>query len=349
MAPEFSVAPMVGVSTPQFRRLMEIVTPGSFVFTEMIVDTTLIHMRDEALEQKLGLPGKKTILQIGGTDPEKVSLAVQRAMGLGYSEFNLNCGCPSTRVQHGQFGAVLMKDPAHIAKIITRVYEYTGAILSVKCRTGVDDVTDYASFRAMIDTITGNSPCTKFYIHARTCLLKGLSPAENRKVPPLAYDHVYRLKEERPHLTVIINGGVADHDALEKHLKRTDGVMLGRKPRDDPMFFAGVERRFIGGTEKSADSVVSEYLTSIKEARKSPAADLGWMGSDHMSPMPAPVDFADAGIEPTACRYSDLKPIEPLLFGKRRCKEYKKKLADLARKKLPPEAVWGEISEFFRD
>lgn len=345
---EVSVAPMLKVSTPEYRHFMRIVSPRSKVFTEMIVDTSLLHMSSDALAKKLGLPTDRCILQLGGGDPELVARGAQRAQALGYTQFNLNCGCPSDRVQSGRFGAVLMKEPLVIAAIVQRVYEQTGTVMSVKCRIGVDDIEDYNAFRELVTTIVAHSPCRTFYVHARKCLLKGLSPANNRRVPPLRYDFVFRLKEEFPELTVILNGGLREIDQVLAVRDKVDGVMLGRKPMEDPMFFSELEHRLFGTPLLSALDAIQIYLSQLSAAQQGAA-------KDQFRRLDAA--FFGAGSEPTPllphapateyrCHYLDLKPIEGILFGQRGCKAYKRRLAELVREGLPPAEVASQIAAF---
>jgi tRNA-dihydrouridine synthase A len=175
-------------------------------------------------------------LQLGGSEPEALAEATWIAASLDFDEVNLNVGCPSDRVQAGRFGACLMRDPALVADCVAAMRAaivHAEAQVTVKCRLGVDEVEDYGTFRAFVDAIAATG-CSVFAVHARKAWLQGLSPKENREIPPLRYDWVYRLKQERPDLTVLINGGIASVDAALAHLEHVDGVMLGRVAYHDP-------------------------------------------------------------------------------------------------------------------
>ncbi|EIJ87378.1 tRNA-dihydrouridine synthase A [Nematocida parisii] len=356
---EISVAPMVAISTPEYRQFMRIVSPSSLVFTEMIVDTSLIHMSSSVLERKIGLPTDKCVLQIGGSNPEQIARAVKRALPLGYKNFNLNCGCPSDRVQSGSFGAILMKDPFSIVRILQAVYLETGIVMSVKCRTGVDEIEDYGSFKKMIEIIVENTKCRTFYIHARKCLLKGLSPADNRRIPPLKYDYVFQLKKEMPELKIILNGGLREISDIKSLEGKVDGVMLGRKPMDDPMFFAEVEAKILGNSPVSTLDAISLYLNGLQ--RRLYARDM-FMQMDLYSPslytVPNkkrdhdPNTLSNVKVLPSGeveylCRHADLRPIETVLHGRRGCKEYKKEIAKIARNREPTHAVIPAIHKYF--
>lgn len=368
---EVSVAPMVGISTPEYRDFMRLVSPSSLVFTEMVVDTTLIHMSSEALEQKIGLPSDQCVLQLGGSCPFLISKAAVRARALGYTKMNLNCGCPSSRVQERQFGAVLMLRPDLIADIVNEVYKHTGVILSIKCRIGVDETEDYITFRNMIDVIVDKSPCRTFYVHARRCLLQGLSPAENRKVPVLRYDYVFRLKEERPDLTIILNGGLREVEQILAVKGRVDGVMLGRKPMDDPMFFDEIEQKVYGNSPRTRLFCVEQYLSLLflRPDRRERFLELdpgnkteriSKCTGNEQDPNSTRIEAGkqenrennkkqkEEGIKsPIHCKYADLKPIQAVLYGRRGCKQYKRKLAELAQSKAALTEILPVLRPYF--
>lgn len=356
---EVSVAPMIRISSPEYRRFMRIVSPNSLVFTEMVVDTSLVHMSSSVLERKIGLPSEQCVLQIGGSNPATVAQAVKRAVQLGYNKFNLNCGCPSDRVQNGAFGAILMKNPPQIADILQCVYAETGVVMSVKCRVGVDTVEDYASFKRMIEIIVEGSPCRTFYVHARKCLLKGLSPADNRRVPPLRYEYVFQLKEEMPDLKIVLNGGLREIEEIKKVYNRVDGVMLGRKPMDDPMFFSEVERDILGKEQISTLSAISTYMKDLE--KRAYERDL-FMEMDALAPsvsctpnkplehdpnVLSHIRIVSPGEIEYLCRHADLKPIEPVLHGRRGCKEYKKEIARIGKERIPTSSVVSCIEKYF--
>jgi tRNA-dihydrouridine synthase A len=201
-------------------------------------------------------------LQLGGSEPEALAQATRIAAALGYDEINLNVGCPSDRVQAGRFGACLMREPALVADCIAAMRAAVAdapAIVTVKCRLGVDEVEEYGAFRTFVDTIAATG-CNVFAVHARKAWLQGLSPKENREVPPLRYDWVYRLKQDRPDLTVLLNGGIAGVDDALAHLPHVDGVMLGRVAYHDPYVLHRLDNALSGAD----DMPRAELLLSMR-------------------------------------------------------------------------------------
>jgi tRNA-dihydrouridine synthase A len=187
-------------------------------------------------------------LQLGGSDPAKLSEAARIGADYGYREINLNVGCPSDRVQEGRFGACLMAEPDLVAQCVMAMARAVSVPVTVKCRIGIDDQDTEAGFQYFVDRIA-DAGCRTVIVHARKAWLKGLSPKENREIPPLDYGRVYRLKAARPDLTVILNGGIDNLDACAGHLQHVDGVMLGRAAYHDPYILAEVDRRFFGASE----------------------------------------------------------------------------------------------------
>jgi len=226
-----------------FHRLM---TRHALVYTEMVTADAVIRGKRDYL---LGFsPEEHPIaLQLGGSDPAKLAEAARIGEGYGYNEINLNVGCPSDRVQEGRFGACLMAEPQLVAGCVAAMRDAVSVPVTVKCRIGIDDQDAEADFQRFIDTVA-DAGCSTFVVHARKAWLNGLSPKENREVPPLDYARVYRLKAARPHLTIVINGGIETLDAAEGHLAHVDGVMLGRAAYHDPYLLAAVDQRFFGST-----------------------------------------------------------------------------------------------------
>jgi tRNA-dihydrouridine synthase A len=215
-----------------FHRLL---APHARLYTEMVHAQAVLHGDRQRL---LGFdPAEHPIaLQLGGSEPEALAEATRIAASLGFDEINLNIGCPSDRVQAGRFGACLMREPALVADCVAamRAAAADASVpVTVKCRLGVDEVEEYDTFRDFVDAIAATG-CTVFAVHARKAWLQGLSPKENREVPPLRYDWVYRLKRERPDLVVLLNGGIAGVADALAHLEHVDGVMLGRVAYHDP-------------------------------------------------------------------------------------------------------------------
>jgi len=230
-----SVAPMMDWTDRHCRYFHRQLAPGARLYTEMVHAQAVLHGDRDRL---LGFDSveRPLALQLGGSEPESLAEATWISASLDFDEINLNVGCPSDRVQAGRFGACLMREPALVADCVAAMRAaivHAEAQVKVKCRLGVDEVEDYGTFRAFVDAIAATG-CTVFAVHARKAWLQGLSPKENREVPPLRYDWVYRLKRERPDLTVLINGGIASVDAALAHLEHVDGVMLGRVAYHDP-------------------------------------------------------------------------------------------------------------------
>jgi tRNA-dihydrouridine synthase A len=202
-------------------------------------------------------------IQLGGSEPAKLAEAARIAAEFGYDEINLNVGCPSDRVQSGRFGACLMREPDLVAACVAAMRAAVSVPVTVKCRLGVDDQEPEQALRATVRACTDAGVDT-FIVHARMAWLKGLSPKENRDIPPLDYDLVYRVKQENPHLTVIVNGGIATLDEAESHLAHVDGVMLGRAAYHDPAILLDVDARFFEGDRCTMEEALEEYIQYIE-------------------------------------------------------------------------------------
>jgi tRNA-dihydrouridine synthase A len=231
------VAPMMDWTDRHCRVFHRMLAPRARLYTEMV------HANAVVLGDRVRLIGfdpveQPVALQLGGSDPVLLAEATRIAADEGYVEVNLNVGCPSDRVQSGRFGACLMREPALVAECVAAMRDavadrQTPVPVTLKCRLGVDDQEDYVALRSFIDTVAA-AGCDTFVVHARKAWLQGLSPKENREIPPLRYPDVYRLKAERPDLTIVINGGIATQDATLTHLQHVDGVMLGRVAYHEP-------------------------------------------------------------------------------------------------------------------
>jgi tRNA-dihydrouridine synthase A len=200
-------------------------------------------------------------LQVGGAEPEALAASARIAKDLGYDEINLNVGCPSIRVQQARFGACLMAEPKLVAQCVAAMGQAADLPVTVKTRIGIDDKDSYEDLAGFLRIVAG-AGCRSFAIHARKAWLQGLSPKENREVPPLDYDRVYRLKQDFPDLEIVLNGGVLDLDQAERHLSRVDGVMIGRAAYQNPYVLAESDRRLFGdrGPVPSRDQVVRALL-----------------------------------------------------------------------------------------
>jgi tRNA-dihydrouridine synthase A len=212
------------------------------LYTEMVTADAVLHGDRQRL---IGFsPEEHTVaLQLGGSDAKKLAEAARIAEDFGYDEVNLNVGCPSDRVQEGRFGACLMAEPGLVADCVSEMRCRVAIPVTVKCRIGIDEQDQDADFQNFINVVEA-AGCTTFIVHARKAWLNGLSPKENREIPPLDYARVYRLKAAKPHLEVIINGGIETLDTCDEHLRHVDGVMLGRAAYHDPALLGDVDQRY---------------------------------------------------------------------------------------------------------
>ena len=227
---------MMDLTDRHCRYFLRQVCSRARLYTEMISSGALIH---GDLERHLAFdPAEHPLgLQLGGSDPEDLARCAKLGADYGYDEINLNIGCPSERVQKGAFGACLMAEPALVAQCVSTIRREVGIPVTVKHRTGVDAIEDYAFLRNFVATVAA-AGCRTFIVHARNAILKGLSPKENREVPPLKYAYVYRLKQDFPRLEIVINGGITSLKQIEEHLAHVDGVMLGRAAYQHPWLLA---------------------------------------------------------------------------------------------------------------
>lgn len=240
-----SVAPMMQRTDRHYRYMMRLITRRTLLWTEMVTARALLH-GDAASLLRFDRSEHPLVLQLGGDDPGRMAEAAQIGEGAGYDEININVGCPSDRVKSGCFGAALMRRPERVAALVGAMAAGVRIPITVKHRIGVDELDRYDDMLRFVDAVAEAGACARFSVHARKAWLSGLSPKENRTVPPLRYDDVYRLKRERPELIVEINGGVRTMDEVEAHLERVDAVMIGRAAYDDPYQFAEADGRFFG-------------------------------------------------------------------------------------------------------
>ena len=233
---QICVAPMMDWSDRHFRFFMRQINSRAFLYTEMITTGALIH-GDVPRHLEFSEEEHPVALQLGGSEPGDLAKCARLGEQYGYDEINLNIGCPSERVQKGAFGACLMAEPALVAECVKAIRNEVKLPVTVKHRTGIDSIEDYGFLKHFVET-TAAAGCTTFIAHARNAVLKGLSPKENREIPPLKYDYVYRLKQESPQLRIIINGGITTKNEIEAHLAHVDGVMLGRAAYHNPWVLA---------------------------------------------------------------------------------------------------------------
>ncbi len=251
------VAPMMDWTDRHCRYFHRLLSPHALLYTEMVTSPAVIHGDRERL---LGFDAAEhpVALQLGGSDPAELAQAARIGVDCGYDEINLNVGCPSDRVQSGRFGACLMRDPSLVAECVVVMRDavaHTPATVTVKCRLGVDEQDEYSALADFVDAVHA-AGCNVFVVHARKAWLKGLSPKENRDVPPLNYERVYQLKREHPQLTIIINGGIVGVDESRDHLTHVDGVMLGRVAYHEPYRLAEIEHALYGTPLPDRDDVL---------------------------------------------------------------------------------------------
>jgi tRNA-dihydrouridine synthase A len=231
-----SVAPMMDWTTKDYRFFARLFNPNVVLYTEMVTTGAIIygganrHLDFNQQEHPI-------VLQLGGSNPQDLTTCTKMAQDWGYNEVNLNVGCPSDRVQNNKIGACLMAEPNLVAECIHAMQKAVSIPVTVKHRIGIDDMHSYEEMLHFVDTVAATG-CTHFIVHARIAILQGLSPKENREVPPLRYEDVYRLKQERPNLTIEINGGIKTFAETEHHLQHVDGVMIGREAYHNPYLLA---------------------------------------------------------------------------------------------------------------
>jgi tRNA-dihydrouridine synthase A len=237
-----SVAPMMDYTDRHFRYFIRLMSRHARLYTEMLTTGALLH-GDPRRFLAFHPAEHPLALQLGGSEPEQLAACMRLAKDYGYDEVNLNAGCPSDRVQQGRFGACLMNEPALVKECVADMTAAAPLPVTVKTRIGVDERDSYPELVDFIGTVAEGG-CRSFIIHARKAWLKGLSPKENREIPPLRYDVAAALKRDFPALTVVVNGGVQTLEAMERHLGSFDGVMVGREAVSNPYLFADVDRRF---------------------------------------------------------------------------------------------------------
>ncbi len=256
----FSTAPMMDWSDKHCRYFWRQLTKDTLLYTEMVTTGALIHgNRDRFLEYNdLEHP---IALQLGGSNPSELATCSRYAEDWGYDEVNLNVGCPSDRVQNNMIGACLMAHPQLVADCIKAMQDSTSIDVTIKHRIGIDDQDSYEHMRDFVATVA-ETGCKTFIVHARKAILQGLSPKENREVPPLRYDDVYRLKQEFPDLEIIINGGIKTHKQIAEIMPHVDGVMLGREAYQNPSVLIDADELYFGkpaNTESAKDAVRALY------------------------------------------------------------------------------------------
>ncbi len=258
------VAPMMEWTDRHCRFFHRILTRRAMLYTEMVTAAAVIHGDRQRL---IGFdPAEGPLaLQLGGSDPGDLARAARYGEAFGYDEINLNCGCPSDRVQSGRFGACLMAEPRLVARCFSAMQEAVSLPVTVKCRIAIDDQDEDEALDRFVAEVSA-AGCRTFIVHARKAWLQGLSPKQNRDVPPLNYGRVQRLKADRPELEIVINGGIADLDQAEAHLDQVDGAMIGRTAYHNPWVLADVDRRLFGvpNPVESRSQAIEDYLAYVE-------------------------------------------------------------------------------------
>ena len=268
MIHRFCVAPMMDRTDRHERFFLRSLSKNAYLYTEMInANAVLFGNQNELL--KFNECEHPLAIQLGGNDPIKLSEAATISESYGYDEINLNVGCPSTKVQNGDFGAILMRNPNLVAKCVKAIKNNVNIPVSIKCRIGVDDMDEEKDLNTFIKKVS-DSGCKVFIIHARKAWLKGLSPKENRNIPPLNYERVYKLKDEFPHLEIIINGGLENIEDSKNHLTKVDGVMMGRKAYENPFQLIKVDHLIYGMPflPKTKEEVLLKMIPYIIQQHK---------------------------------------------------------------------------------
>jgi tRNA-dihydrouridine synthase A len=260
-----SVAPMMDWTDRHCRLFHRQITRHTWLYTEMVTTGALLH-GDVARHLDFNEEEHPVALQLGGSEPHDLAASARLGEKWGYDEINLNCGCPSERVQRGAFGACLMAEPALVADCVKAMRDAVSIDVTVKHRIGIDDVDSYDFVRDFVGTVE-EAGCRTFIVHARNAILKGLSPKENREIPPLRYAWAHQLKRDFPDLEIIINGAIKTTAEIDHHLEHVDGVMLGREAYHNPYLMAGFDQRYYGSQEqgKSRAEVVDAMRAYIAD------------------------------------------------------------------------------------
>ncbi|OOG25925.1 tRNA dihydrouridine(20/20a) synthase DusA [Thioalkalivibrio denitrificans] len=260
-----SVAPMMDWTDRHCRYFLRLITRHTLLYTEMVTTGALLH--GDASRLLAYHPHEHPVaLQLGGSEPGELAACARLAEAQGYDQVNLNVGCPSDRVQSGRFGACLMAEPQLVADCVAAMNAACAVPVTVKTRIGIDDRDAYEDLVSFVDTVRA-AGCRTFIVHARKAWLQGLSPRENREIPPLRYDVVHRLKADFPDLEIILNGGLQDLDSAAEHLGRLDGVMFGREAYHNPYMLVQVDRRVFGDDHPvpTRHQVVADLLPYVSE------------------------------------------------------------------------------------
>lgn len=312
-----SVAPMLDWSDKHCRYFHRLLTHSTRLYTEMVTTGALRH-GDVRRHLRLDPTEHPVALQLGGSEPAELAFAARLGAQWGYDEINLNCGCPSERVQRGAFGACLMAEPALVADGVKAMCDAVDLPVTVKHRVGIDRVESYDFVRDFVGTVA-EAGCGVFIVHARNAWLQGLSPKENREVPPLRYELGYRLKQDFPHLTLVLNGGIQTNEQIDTHLAHVDGVMLGREAYYRPWLMTGWDARYAGLPERgvSRDAVEAAMVDYME--REAAEDGTPW--------------------------YAIARHMLGLRHGQRGARHWRQVWSNHKLKPLPPRQVWAMAQE----
>ena len=260
-----SIAPMMQYTDMHDRYLLRLISKKVFLYTEMVTTGAILY--GKCFHQfEFNKEEHPVAIQLGGSDVDDLVKSAKIAEDYGYDEINLNVGCPSDRVQKGRFGACLMLEPNHVAECLNAMQTNVKVPVTIKCRLGVDHHEDYEFLYNFVN-IVQNAGIEHFIIHARNGILKGLSPRQNRHIPPLKYDYVYQLKKDFPNLNITINGGIKAIDECKEHLKYVDGVMIGRAAYENPFLIKDIDTELYGieSNVNSKKSILNQYLDYVED------------------------------------------------------------------------------------
>jgi len=262
-----SVAPMMDCTDRHERYFLRLISKNSLLYTEMIVDEA-INRGDKKKLLEFNIKEKPVALQLGGSSPKLLAEASKVGEDFGYDEINLNLGCPSRKVEKNKFGACLMKEPKLVAECLSKMKSVTKLPITIKTRIGYDDVEDYENFHKFISIIRSTGVKT-FIIHSRKAMLGKFTPKQNLNIPPLKYEYVYKLKNDFPKDEIVINGGITNIEEINDHLKKTDGVMIGRAAYHTPYLLADIEKEvFKNNNVASRQEVIENLIPYIKDELK---------------------------------------------------------------------------------
>lgn len=316
-----SVAPMLDWTDRHCRYLHRLMTQRTLLYTEMVNAGGILYGGTER-HLRFNTEEHPVALQLGGSEPDKLAQAARLGAQWGYDEINLNCGCPSDRVQRGAFGACLMNEPQLVADGVKAMVDVVDVPVTVKHRIGIDKEESYGFVRDFVGTVA-DAGCRVFIVHARNAWLKGLSPKENREIPPLRYEVVYQLKRDFPQLTIVLNGGVTTNAQIAEHLRHVDGVMLGREAYHHPWILSTWDAEFLGGapcarTEDEVEAAMVDYM-----AREAAADGAPW---------------------PAVARH-----MLGLHHGRRGARLWRQVWSDHKLKSLPAQEVWARARAYLSD